>query len=155
MGINMDMDTRHTILIVDDDLHHRKTLSDILRVKGYAPIAVATGQAALDQIEEETPAVALIDLRLEGMSGLELMEEIRKCCPGTECIMLSGYASQTSAIEAANLGAYSYVQKPYDIEHLLTTISKAIEKREADSRRLDGHTRGSEYNSEPTGGTPS
>ena len=126
------MDTRHRILVVDDNLHFRKTLSGILRVKGYAPVAVATGQAALDRVEEETFAVALIDLRLEDMSGLELMKKIRKRCPGTECIVLSGYASHTSAIEAANLGVYSYVQKPYDVEHLLTTISKAIEKRKAE-----------------------
>ena len=143
----MDMDTRHTILIVDDDLHLRKTLSDILRVKGYAPVAVATGQAALDRVEEETPAVALIDLRLEDMSGLELMEQIRKRCPGTECIVLTGYASQASAIEAVNLGAYSCVQKPCDVEHLLMMISRAVEKREAEesfqsaAQRTENRTR--------------
>ena len=125
------MDTKRSILIVDDDPNLRKTLSDILRAKGYAPVAVATGQAALDQVEEETPAAALIDLRLEDMSGLEIMEEIKKRSPGTECIVLTGHASQASAIQAVNLGAYSYVQKPYNIEQLLVTIRRAIEKREA------------------------
>ncbi len=126
------MDTKHNILIIDDDPSLRKTLSDILRAKGYAPVAVATGQAALDQTEEERPAVALIDLRLEDMSGLEVMGEIKNRCPGTECILLTGYASQTSAIEAVNLGAYSYVQKPYDMTQLLVTIRRAVEKREAE-----------------------
>ena len=125
------MDVKHRLLIVDDDSNLRKTLSDIFRVKGYAPIAVATGQVALDRVEEERPAVALVDLRLEDMSGLEVVREIKKCSPGTECILLTGYASQESAIEAVNLGAYSYVQKPYDIEQLLVTIRRAIEKREA------------------------
>ncbi len=77
-------------------------------------------------------AVAVIDLRLEDMSGLEVMREIKRRSPGTECIVLTGYASQESAIEAVNLGAYSYVQKPYDIEHLLVTIRRAIEKQEAE-----------------------
>jgi two-component system NtrC family sensor kinase len=125
------VDTKHKLLIVDDDPNLRKTLSDILKVKGYAPIAVATGQAALDRVEEEIPAVALVDLRLEDMSGLRVVEEIKKHSPVTECILLTGYASQASAIEAVNLGAYSYVQKPYDMEQLLVTIRRAIEKREA------------------------
>ena len=124
------MNTKH-ILIVDDDPNLRKTLSDILRAKGYAPVTVATGQAALDRAEEKRPAAALIDLRLEDMSGLEVMGEIKNRCPGTECILLTGHASQASAIEAINLGAYSYVQKPYDVEQLLVTIRRAIEKREA------------------------
>jgi len=125
------MDTETSILIVDDDPEFRKTLSGILRASGYAPVVVATGKAALDRIEEEIPAVALIDLRLEDMSGLELMGKIKECCPGTECIVLTGYASQESAVEAVNLGAYSYVQKPYDLEQLLVIIRRAVEKREA------------------------
>jgi response regulator RpfG family c-di-GMP phosphodiesterase/putative methionine-R-sulfoxide reductase with GAF domain len=76
--------------------------------------------------------VALIDLKLEDRSGLELMREIKECFPATECIVLTGYASQESAIEAINLGAYSYEQKPYDMEQLLMTIRRAIEKREAE-----------------------
>ena len=124
--------TKTNILIVDDDPKVRKTLSDILRVRGYAPTAIATGKAALDRIEEETPAVALIDLKLEDMSGLELMGRIKEYCPDTECIVLTGYASQASAIEAVNLGAYSYMQKPYDMEQLLMTIRRALEKQEAE-----------------------
>ena len=119
------------ILIVDDDPKLRKTLSDILRVKGYGTVAVDTGKAALDRVRGEMPTVALIDLKLEDMSGLELMAEIKKGCPGTECIMITGYASQASAVEAVNLGAYGYVQKPYDMEQLLVTIRRAIEKHDA------------------------
>jgi PAS domain S-box-containing protein/putative nucleotidyltransferase with HDIG domain len=125
------MDTKTSILIVDDDPNLRKTLSGILRARDYAPLAAATGKAALDKIEGEIPAVALIDLRLEDIPGLELMGKIKECCPDTECIVLTGYATQESAIEAVNLGAYSYVQKPYDMEQLLVTIRRAVEKREA------------------------
>ena len=119
------------ILIVDDDARLRKTLSDILGAKGYAPDAVATGRAALAWIEEETPAVALIDLRLEDMPGPGVMGAIKERSPTTECIVITGYASQASAVEAINLGAYSYVQKPYDMDQLLLTIQRAVEKREA------------------------
>ena len=130
-----------SIFIVDDDAGLRRTLSDTLRDKGYAPIAAATGKVALDRIQEEMPAVALIDLMLEDMSGLEVMKEIKKCSPGTECIVLTGYASQASAIEAVNLGAYSYVQKPYDVDQLLVTIRRATEKREAQEALQESEAR--------------
>ena len=125
------MNTHH-VLIVDDDPNLTKVLSDILKTRGYSPAAVGTGRAALERIEEEPPGVALIDLRLDDMSGLEVMEGIKERWPATECIVLTGHASQASAIEAINLGAYSYVQKPYDAEQLLVTIRRAIEKREAE-----------------------
>ncbi len=121
-----------SILIVDDDPKIRKTLSGILKAKGYATIAAATGKAALDKVQEEKPLVALIDLKLEDMPGLEVMEKIKEHSPGTECIVLTGYASQASAIEAINLGAYSYMQKPYDMEQLLVTIRRAVEKQETE-----------------------
>ena len=127
------MTTNHCILVIDDDPKLERALSSILRTKGYAYVTVAAGKEALDRIEEKVPAVALIDLGLEDMSGLKVMEEIKECCPGTtECILLTGRASQASAIEAVNLGAYSYMQKPYDVEQLLVTIRKAIEEREAE-----------------------
>ena len=129
------MTAKTRILIVDDDANLCKTLFHILQAKGYVPTVAATGQAALDRLQEEKPIVALVDLRLEDMSGLEVMEQIRERSPGTECIVLTGYASQTSAIEAVNLGAYSYLQKPYDVEQLLVTVRRAVEKREAEEER--------------------
>lgn len=121
-----------TIIIVDDDPNLRKTLSDILVTKGYRPIAVSGGTSALMTFDEDQPAVALIDLRMEDMSGLELLGKVRRRFPMTECIVLTGHASRETAIVAINLGAYSYVEKPYDIEQLLLTIRRAIEKRSAD-----------------------
>ncbi len=134
--------TNHSILIIDDDLQFREIISGILEAGGYAHMGVATGKEALDRVEEEVPAVALIDLTLEDMSGLKVMEEIKKRSPGTECIMLTaGYASRASAIEAVNLGAYNYVQKPYGMEQLLVTICRAIEKREAEEALRESETR--------------
>ena len=126
------MSAKASILVVDDDPYIRESLSGILKARGYVPTESATGQAALDSIEKEKPAVAVIDLRLDDMPGLEVMRKIKKCSPDTECIVLTGQASQASAIEAVNLGAYSYVQKPYDVDQLLVTIRRAIEKREAE-----------------------
>ena len=126
------MDKNVNILIVDDDPKLRKTLSDILKAKGYTPITVATGKEALDRVKEEGFAIALVDLKLEDMSGLDVMKEIKESSPSTEYIVITGHASQESAIKAVSLGAYFYVQKPYDIEQLLVTIRRAIEKRDMD-----------------------
>jgi len=119
------------ILIVDDDPRLRKTLSDVFRAKGYTPITAAKGKEALDKAGEEGPALALIDLKLEDMSGLEVLRGIKEYSPGTECIVITGHASQESAITAVNLGAYSYVRKPYDMEQLLLTVRRAFEKQAA------------------------
>jgi len=135
------MDDKPTVLIVDDDASLSKTLCDILRAEGYAPVAAGEGETALGRVEEEKPLVAVVDLRLPDMDGLRVMEEIKKRSPGTECIVLTGYASQSSAIEAINLGAYSYVQKPYDVQQLLVTIRRALEKRTADLALQDSEER--------------
>ena len=127
------MSKQHTILIVDDDQGFRKTLTDILKLKGYAPIAFDKGETALASLKQENSRVALIDLKLGNMSGLDLLKEIKNQFEGIECILLTGYASQSSAIEAVNLGAYGYLQKPYNIEQLLVMIQRAIEKQDAEA----------------------
>ena len=125
------MNTR-TILIVDDDADLAETLSDVLSTKGYTPLAANGGRKALELFEKQRPAAALIDLKLSDMSGIEVIDKMKKRAPHFECILLTGYASQNSAIEAVNVGAYSYLQKPYDIDQLLVTLKRAIEKSEAE-----------------------
>lgn len=118
------------ILIVDDDVNLCRTLSDILEAKGYEAVVAATGNAALESLAETAPAVALLDLRMEDLPGIEVLRGIKRCSPSTECIVLTGHATQSSAIEAVNLGAYGYLQKPYDMDQLLVTIRRAIERQE-------------------------
>ena len=123
------MKTKRNILIVDDDPDFRENLSGILMDEGYAPVTAATGKQAMKRVGEDEFDVALIDLRLEDVSGLEVMKGIKERSPMTECIFVTGYASQNSAIDAVNLAAYSYVEKPFDIGQLLATIRMAIDKR--------------------------
>ena len=120
------------VLVVDDDPNLRKTLSDILRSRDYMVESAADGSGALASIEEAMPTLAVLDLKLPDMSGLALLDEIKKRSPTTECIVLTGHASQDSAIDATNKGAYSYLIKPYDVDQLLVTIRRAIERVELD-----------------------
>ena len=116
------------ILIVDDDTSLLVTMVDILKGKGYEPISVQTGAAALARVDQISIEVALIDLRLGDISGLEALKGIKARCPKAECILMTGYASQSSAIEAIQLGAYGFFQKPFDMEELLLSIYRALEK---------------------------
>lgn len=120
------------VLIVDDDPNLRKTLGDVLTVKGYNPLVMESGREALEAVVRQEIPVAVIDLKLVEMSGLETLRRIRAASPTTECILLTGYASQETAIEAVNLGAYSYIQKPYNLEHLFLTLRNAVEKHRSE-----------------------
>ena len=124
-------DTRPQVLVVDEDAHLRRMFADVLRANGYEPLPTGDMDAALELAAHKTPAVALIDLRLPSTSGLELLASVKEASPDTECIVLTGFASQQSAIEAVNLGAYGYVQKPCDLEQLVLTVRRASEKSES------------------------
>lgn len=117
------------VLIVDDDPGQRKTLYQLLKARGYQPVVASSAQAALASMREERPDVALIDLRLDHRSGLDLIRQLKAIAPDVECILLTGYASQESAIEAINLGVFGYLRKPYDPTELLLAIHRAMERR--------------------------
>ncbi|BCB27460.1 hypothetical protein SKTS_23460 [Sulfurimicrobium lacus] len=131
------------ILVVDDDPNLRKTLSDILRVKGYANIVAGTGAEALAAMEQDKIALALIDLMLPDMTGLEVMARIKTVSPLTEAIILTGHASIDTAIEATRKGAFSYILKPYQMDDLLLNIRHGIERQHAQEEilRLASHPR--------------
>ena len=118
------------ILIVDDDANLRKTLGDILQLKGYEVVGARNGREAIKSASLHSFPVALIDLRLVDMPGLDVLKAIKEESPNTECIILTGFASTESAIQAVNLGAYSYLQKPYDVDQLIVTIQRALEIKE-------------------------
>ncbi len=128
----MDKRTPH-ILIVDDDPNFIGSMSDILRLKGFEPLAALTGDSALKSIEQHHINVALIDLRLGKISGLEVLRDIKARAPQIECILLTGYASENSAIEAIQLGAFGYFQKPFEMEQVLLSIQRAVEKQTAEA----------------------
>src|SRR5512142_2921929 len=104
---------RPRILIIDDDPNLRRTLRDILRIRGYDPYAVGNGTNGLAWLKENRADLVLIDLGLPDMAGIEVLKKVRADYPVMEIIVLTGRASLDSAIEAANQGAFSYLVKPY------------------------------------------
>ena len=129
------MTNQGSVLIVDDDHRLRTTLTDILTFKNFSITSVGTGQEALRAVQEKPVDVALIDLRLEDMPGIELLRRIKETNPGIECIMLTGHATVETGIEGMKLGAYDYLLKPCDIDVLMDKVKKAAaRKREHDER---------------------
>ncbi len=119
------------ILVIDDDKNLRKTLEDILHTRGFEPIGVNSGKKATKCVKKEALPLALVDLGLEDMPGLDVLQAIKEVSPETECIVMTDFVSTESAIKSVNLGAYSYVQKPYDVEQLVLTVNRALEKNES------------------------
>jgi diguanylate cyclase (GGDEF)-like protein len=119
------------ILIIDDDPNIRKTLSDILKIKGYESFTAENGANGLDLLKRFSANLVIIDLGLPDISGLEVLNRVKTSCPFTETIILTGNASLDSAIEATNKGAFSYLLKPYDIDQLMLHIKHGLEKQQA------------------------
>lgn len=130
------MKEKAKILVVDDDPNLRKTLSDILKIKGYETAAAENGAEAIAVAERTMFSLALIDLMLPDMPGLEVMARIKAISPLTEAIILTGHASMDTAIEATRQGAFSYLIKPYQMDELLRSITHAVERQQAQEEIL-------------------
>ncbi len=126
------------ILIVDDDQGMRGTLSEILEEEGYILESASSGKEATDRISKEFHNVALIDIRLPDISGIELLERIKQISPDTVVMLITGYASIETSVKALDLGAEAYIIKPLDIDKVKGSIHNALEKQKLliENRRL-------------------
>ena len=127
---------RPRVLIIDDDPNLRKTLVDILRIKGYDTLTAADGEKGLALLRENKVNVVLLDLGLPGIPGLEVLARIKADAPLTEAIVMTGQATIDSAVAASNRGAFTYLVKPYDIDQLLNHLRRALEKQQAQEERV-------------------
>lgn len=116
------------ILIVDDEEIARTNLEHILGKQGYSVVTAESGQKGVDLLEKERFDVVLTDLRMERVDGMKVLEESRRVNPSCEVIMITGYATVDTAIEAMRRGAYHYISKPYRIEEVRKTVAEAVEK---------------------------
>jgi len=118
------------ILIVDDDENIRKVLTMILEDEGYAVDQAETAKQAIEKTKKNFYNVALIDIRLPDMEGIELLTKIRDTVPRMRKIIITGYPTLQNAIEAVNRGADAYILKPFDVTKVLATIKEQLRKQE-------------------------
>src|SRR5262245_32200145 len=122
------MPTPIRLLIVDDDDQLRETLARRFGRQGMTVTAAASGEDALAQAEQSRFDVALLDLHMPGMNGIELLAKLKECQPEVEVLLLTAHGSIDSAIAAMKHGAYDYFTKPFHLPELEVHIQKAFEK---------------------------
>ena len=132
------MDEKASILIIDDDDNTRVNLARVFRRKGYEIEAVATGGEAIEQVVRRFYNVALLNVELSGMQGIDVLMSMKQVCPDMVVIMMTAYASLESAVSALIQGASAYLIKPLNIDEVLLAVGDAIEKQRLvmDNRRL-------------------
>jgi DNA-binding NtrC family response regulator len=126
------------ILIVDDEVNIRSAMLTILEKRGHRVRAVGSGEEAWAFLSQTPVELIITDLKMPGLSGLELLRKVKAGHPDTEVVVMTAYGSVETAVEAMKLGAYDYVTKPIEKERLPVVTEKALEKRRlaVENRRL-------------------
>jgi DNA-binding NtrC family response regulator len=122
------------ILIVDDDENIRKVIATILADEGYAVESVDTARKAIAVTKRKFFNVALIDIRLPDMEGIELLTRMRNTTPKMRKIIITGYPTLQNAVEAVNRGADAYILKPFDMEKVLETIREQLKIQQQEDK---------------------
>lgn len=123
------MTNSNPILVVDDDLEIHGLLRACIQPLGYDTVATDNGRRGLEMLESGEFNVAILDLMLPDLNGMEILRRIRKQRPEIEIIVLTAYASLETAIEAMRLGAYDYVTKPFYADTIRSAVRRAVEKQ--------------------------
>ena len=114
------------ILIIDDERPIRETLEMFLQEKGYEVLTSEDGEGGLEAIKRQRPEIVILDIRLPGMDGLEVLRRIREAGRDTHVIMITAYHDAETAKQAMKLGAYECIRKPLDADEFEVAIEKTV-----------------------------
>jgi two-component system NtrC family response regulator len=130
--------SKATILIVDDEESQRQAISGFLKKLGYETVVCPDGESAFMTIEGRPVDIVISDMRMSGISGLELLKKARALVPDIAFVLMTAYGSVDGAVEAMRQGAFNYLTKPINLDELELSIAKALENRRlvAENRRL-------------------
>lgn len=126
-----DFDIPSKVLLVDDEREFVQTLSERLLLRDMGSAVAHDGQSALELIEEDDPEVLVLDLKMPGLNGIEVLRRVKKSKPDVEVIVLTGHGSERDRETCMNLGAFAYMHKPVDIEVLTAKLEEANKKVQA------------------------
>jgi two-component system response regulator AtoC len=110
------------VLVVDDELFVGELLKEYLSIIGYEVAAVSNGEDAISAIQQTPPHIVILDIRMPGMGGMEVLKSIKEKNKAIGVIMLSAYGDPETVNEALRLGADHYLQKPMNLKHLVETL---------------------------------
>ncbi len=114
------------LLLVDDEQEFVETLADRLRMRELDASIACNGEEALSAIEQEEPDVIVLDLKMPGIHGIEVLKHVKKAYPNVEVIILTGHGGKQDEEAARRLGAFDYVKKPADIDSLVSRVRNAF-----------------------------
>jgi DNA-binding NtrC family response regulator len=123
--------SRGHLLVIDDEEDLRDMIAFVLRRDGFEVVPVDGGAAALNRLQVRAFDLAITDLKMPGMNGMEVLTELKKIDAAMEVIVITGYASEQTAAECTARGAYGYLRKPFDISELRSLVERALERRRA------------------------
>ena len=126
---------KSNILVVDDEQSLRESLQEILHLAGYEVNAVGTGEQAVECIKNNDYDLILLDLKMPGMDGLDVLKETTQASPETRVILLTAHGSLESAIEALRHGAHDYILKPSTSNNILSSVARGLAKRAEKQRK--------------------
>ena len=124
------------ILLVDDEKEFVQTLSERLKMRQIDSKFVFSGEDALDFADNEDTDVMVLDLKMPGIDGIEVLKKVKQTKPNMEIIILTGHGSEKDRKTCLELGAFAYLQKPADIDILTATMKKAYEKIYSSKKEL-------------------
>lgn len=133
-----------SVLLVDDEEDFLRTIIKRLAKRGLKVQGASRGEQALAMLAEEPRDVVVLDVKMPGMDGLEVLRRIKAEWPSTEVIMLTGHASIDAAMEGMNRGAFDYLMKPADLEDLLYKLEDAYRKKSINDNRQSASTTNSD-----------
>ena len=122
---------KSNILVVDDEPVARQSLTDILRLEGFSVNSVPNGQAAVEYVRTNPVELIVVDLRMPGMDGLEVIQVVNQISPETEVILLTAFGTTETAIHALRLRVHDYLLKPAPPAQVLSSVKKGLVRREA------------------------
>src|SRR5499433_2426581 len=115
-----------TVLVVDDEEQIRHTLRGVLADEGFDVIEAADGRQALDLLERTPPRLAIVDVWMPEVDGIELVARMREQAPGVPIIVISGHGTIETAVRVIRLGAFDFLEKPFQLESLLQVVDRAL-----------------------------
>jgi two-component system NtrC family response regulator len=133
----MNEQTKIRLLIVDDEERFLRTITSRLSLRNFDVTAVTSGREALKEAEQRPFDIVLLDLKMPGMAGEEVLESLKESHPLLEVVILTGHGSIDSAVQCTRLGSHSYLQKPCDTEELLRVLKDAYTRRVQRKLQID------------------
>jgi two-component system response regulator RegA len=129
-NVEVGKESLPSVLLVDDDEVLRERLASALRDRGYEVRTAGSPDEALREAAKDSPEMAVVDLRMPGGSGLDVLRELRRADPSTRVLMLTGYGSIATAVQAVREGAIGYLPKPADADEIIAALNGSTTAKE-------------------------